>query len=102
MVSVEKRIGDLEVRCELLQTSGHPFSSSAAGLAEALMEGRLTVLRGEPSAETPITPEMMDDPVQGKLYRLMHEARERVKNSGGPRGNLFSTDAPHKFCVQGG
>jgi hypothetical protein len=80
MVSVEKRISDLEVRTELLQTSGHPFSSSAAGLAEALIQGRLSVLRGEPLAETPITPEMMDDPLQGELYRLMHEARERVRN----------------------
>ena len=72
MVSVEKRISDLEAKSD---TSGQQ------GLAEAIEEARLRAAEGEPFDETPITPEMMDDPVHGQFYRLMHEARERVRNS---------------------
>ncbi|MGC9966781.1 MAG: hypothetical protein ABSE08_15360 [Syntrophobacteraceae bacterium] len=75
MASVEKRISDLEASDALLP-------SSVTGFVDALREGRLRAAGGEPFAETPITREMMDDPVHGEFYRLIHEARERVRNSG--------------------
>jgi hypothetical protein len=73
MASVEKRISDLEA-------SGALLPSSVTDLAEALREGRLRAAGKDPFPETPITREMMDDPVHGELSRLIHEARERVRN----------------------
>jgi len=70
--SVERRISDLEAKISMEGWGGFP---------EALEESRLRAARGEPSAKTPITPEMMDDPVHGRLYRLIHEGRERVRNA---------------------
>ena len=71
MPSVEKRISDLEAKSD---------TGEAQGFAEALREERLRAAGGGPFAETPITREMMDDPVHGRLYRLIHEARVRVRN----------------------
>lgn len=46
---------------------------------EALREARLRAAAGDPIPQTPITEEMMQDPVQGQLWRRIHEARERVR-----------------------
>ena len=59
-------------------TPGNYFQS-LENVVEALEEVRLKAARGEPLPETPITREMMDHPVHGKFYRLMHEAQERVR-----------------------
>ncbi len=72
MPSVEKRISDLEAEISMEGWAGFP---------EALEESRLRAARGEPSVESSITREMMDDPVNGELYRLIHEGRERVRNA---------------------
>jgi len=70
MASVERRISDLEAGID---------TGEAQGFAEALRQGRLNAAGEGPFAETPITREMMDDPVHGPFYRLMHEARARVE-----------------------
>lgn len=71
MPSIEKRVSDLEAGISV---------NGWGSFLEALEESRLRAARGEPSAETPVTPEMMDDPVHGGFYRLMHEALERARN----------------------
>jgi hypothetical protein len=49
----------------------------------AMREARLRAAAGAGAAdsplETPITAEMMEDPVLGEFYRQLFEARERVR-----------------------
>jgi len=71
MASVEKRISDLEARSD---------AYSRCDFAEALRDGRMRAAGGEAFAQTPITLEMLDDPADGELYRLICEARERAGN----------------------
>ncbi|SPF42619.1 hypothetical protein SBDP1_40018 [Syntrophobacter sp. SbD1] len=47
--------------------------------ALALRESRLRSAAGDPIPQTPITDEMMADPVNGEFWRRMFEARERVR-----------------------
>ncbi|SPF34101.1 hypothetical protein SBDP1_120001 [Syntrophobacter sp. SbD1] len=47
--------------------------------ARALRESRLRAATGNPLPQTPITDEMMADPVNGEFWRRMFNARERVR-----------------------
>jgi len=71
MASVKKRISDLEARSD---------TGGGGGFAEALREGRVRAAGGEAFVQPPVTPQMLDDPACGELYRLICEARERVRN----------------------
>ena len=62
------------------------FSAPAGGrghFVQAMREARLRAAAGGGAAdsplETPITAEMMEDPVLGEFYRQLFEARERVR-----------------------
>jgi len=47
--------------------------------AKALQEARLRAAAGNPIPQSPITEEMMADPVYGEFWRRMLKARERVR-----------------------
>lgn len=47
--------------------------------AQALREARSRAAAGDPIPQSPITEEMMEDPVNGEFWREMFEARERVR-----------------------
>jgi hypothetical protein len=46
--------------------------------AQYLREARLRSEAGNPIPQTPITQQMLDDPLDGEFWRQMKEARERV------------------------
>ena len=46
--------------------------------AQLLRRARLRAAAGNPIPQSPITDQMLDDPVNGEFWRLMKEARERV------------------------
>lgn len=47
--------------------------------ALALREARMRAAAGDPILQTPITAEMIADPVHGEFWRKMSKARERVR-----------------------
>ncbi len=61
--------------------SRQPLSREGAGgdFANALREARRRAVAGDCEPQTPITAEMMEDPVAGEFYRLLFKARERVR-----------------------
>jgi hypothetical protein len=60
------------IKRDLKDSAGFDFGA-------ALREARLRAEAGNPVPQTPITVEMMKDPVYGHLWRQMFEARERVR-----------------------
>ncbi len=92
MDSIEKRISGLKRKLqknasvENLQKSKGPRGSRSAGAAgenegqdfgSKLRQSRLRAL-GENTHETPITGQMLDDPMNGEFWRRMQAARKRV------------------------
>jgi hypothetical protein len=70
-----------ETRVDALERSN--LSGTAFGsFIRTLKQARLRAIAGEASPpETPITAEMMEDPVHGEFCRQLFEARERVRIS---------------------
>ena len=78
--SYQRRVKDLR-GVKNLQASEPPGGPASAGIdfATALREARLRAFAGDPIPRSVITPEMMEDPVNGEFCRQMHEARERER-----------------------
>lgn len=61
------------------RASTQKTEESFPDFAAALRDARSCAAAGEPIPQTPITEEMMKDPVHGQFWRRMHQARERVR-----------------------
>lgn len=73
-----RRIGKV-VRTRSSATRGN--EADCIDFAAALHEARRRLAAGDPIPQTPITQEMIADPVYGQFWRRMHEARERVRSA---------------------
>lgn len=61
------------------RASTRPTEGGSVDFAAALGEARRRAAAGDPIPQTPITEEMIEDPVHGQFWRRIHEARERVR-----------------------
>ena len=66
-------------RVKVLQHTQEGTDRVLLDFAKALQESRLRAAAGNPIPQTPITDEMMADPVNGEFWRQMFKARERVR-----------------------
>ena len=78
--SFQRRVKKLQ-RSKDVPASAPPGEPASAGVdfAADLREARLRAFAGNPIPRSVITPEMMEDPVNGEFCRQMHEARERER-----------------------
>lgn len=79
MASLGRRISQLEKQTG--ESTDHGLASHS--FASALHEAHMRSMRGETLPETPITREMLDDPVDGKMWRNIRDARARARKAGG-------------------
>jgi hypothetical protein len=79
MASLDRRISQLEQLNE--ESTDHSLASQS--FAAALREARMRFMRGETLPETPITRKMLDDPVEGEIWRNIRDARARARKPGG-------------------
>jgi hypothetical protein len=77
MAYIEKRIEKLET---LTASETETGTGGLENFAELLRQARKRAGTGRPIPQTRITQQMLDDPIDGKLYRQILEARERVRN----------------------
>ena len=70
----------MSLKSRVAKLEEHDGSGGTFDIAEAMREARERRARGEPSTVTPITQVQLDDPVHGKWFCLIQEARERAQN----------------------
>ena len=79
MPSLGRRISQLEQ----LNKESTDHSLASHSFASALYEARMRFMRGETLPETPITREMLDDPVDGEMWKNIRDARASARKAGG-------------------
>lgn len=79
MPSIDKKLTELETLAAQPppEAEGAPVQA-VDEFARCLREARLRSEAGNPIPQTPITQQMLDDPLDGEFWRQMKEARERV------------------------
>jgi len=94
MSSVEKRS----------KKPAKPPSTPSAGenedFAKLLQEARKRAEAGNPVPQSPITPQMLDDPDQGEFWRLMLEARQRAARRSDECAGESKPAPANSDCVQ--